>query len=1075
MGILVSGTMLVPSLASAFNAQLQGKSFGGTNWIASNLSGWHELDLIPMRVYLTGGPATNKVITVHFDHTRSSGKLVTPGVQNLSQFVASPNVTITSAPILTDQVGDVWAYSFTVSLNNNSAGYVEFRARLGAGAHLFPGSSLALGGSPSLGNVQISKPAAAIGDPDLAITKSGPATANPGTTLSYTLTYTNQAGSAALGVQATDILPDAVSLLNCSGCERVGNEIIFDLGDLENGDGGSLTYEVTLDAGATGGMTFTNHAQILSAEDDADYANNVAEVTTTVTIVCIEPSIAADPQSLSVCEGQEAAFSVAANGTAIQYQWRKNGVNIPGATDSSYTIASASAGDSGWYDVVITNACGSITSVAATLNTLDSEPPVLGTCPSDVTASTDAGMCTATVTFNTPSATDSCTTPSVQCEPASGSAFAIGTTTVTCTATDGSGNTANCSFFVTVQDDTAPAITCPADIQLECGASSDPSNTGSATATDNCTANPTLTHSDQPVAGGLQRTWKATDEHGNEATCVQTIQIVDTTAPTITAPADVEVKPDPDQCTASVVELGSPSASDICGSVTLNNDAPSAFPVGTTIVTWTATDENGNTSTSQQSVTVVDNQSPTVSCPADVAVSTDDGLDTASNVSLGSPTVNENCGSVTIQNDAPSTYPMGTTMVTWTITDEAGNTTTCQQQVSVGDSQPPSMECPSSVLVEAERQATEAVVNYSEPAATDNTGIQSVLCEPVSGSPFPIGTNLVKCTATDNHGNTATCSFDVIVEPAGGEEAGGPSDVDLYVSKGVFAINRTSENADRLIIKGKMNPRGCAADMSGATITIRVNGTPVLGPQALTAKGTFAAATGKGKFSNKNGKYAFSVSGVDIAELVGLPNVTGSGLVAVTVEVEIENAGLATPVVTGEFEFAYKSAQDRATAGKFSFKKNRTLTGAYNLNRTSAKMVGHGYVFSALGPILLDGSMPVVPRDDIILTIGGQDMVIPMSSLVRTGEDDATSIYTYNASLGAVPGLAQFVLDNRKRAFRVITSELDATGLPMPGNGEPTAHNLEFTIDFMTDGGNQIAESIVEPKRKSPTGTAWKR
>ncbi len=494
-----------------------------------------------------------------------------------------------------------------------------------------------------------------------------------------------------------------------------------------------------------------------------------------------------------------------------------------------------------------------------------------------------------------------------------------------------------------------------------------------------------------------------------------------------------------------------------------------------TTVTWTATDAKGNTATCTQTVTVLDNQPPVITCPADVAVSTDEGKDTASNVNLGSPTASDNCGSLTITNNAPSEFPIGTTTVTWTATDSSGNSATCQQRVSVGDTQPPTFPCPETVVVEAERMATNAVITYTTPVVSDNTGVQSISCEPQSGSTFPIGTNAITCTAIDIHGNSADCSFDAIVEPFGGGQAGGPSDVDLYVSKGAFQVNRTASGADRLIIKGKMNPRGCAADLSGATITIRVNGKPVLGPQPLLAKGSFAAANGKGKFSCKNGKYAFSLSALDLAEALGLPNVTGTGLVPVTIEVEIENAGLATPVVTGEFEFAYKSAQNKATSGKFSFKKNRTLTGAYNLNRFGAKMIGNGYGFSALGPILLDGSMPVVPTDDVILIIGGQELVIPFASLVRTGADDATSIYTYDTSSGAVPGLVQFVLDNKKKAFRVMTSELDGAGLPMPGNGKPTAHDLEFSMDLITSAGNMVAESIVEPKRKSPTTTSWKR
>ena len=82
----------------------------------------------------------------------------------------------------------------------------------------------------------------------------------------------------------------------------------------------------------------------------------------------MEPSITAQPASATICEGAAASFSVAASGTApLTYQWRKNAVNIGGATSSSYSIASASAADTASYDVVVTNGCGSATSAAAVL------------------------------------------------------------------------------------------------------------------------------------------------------------------------------------------------------------------------------------------------------------------------------------------------------------------------------------------------------------------------------------------------------------------------------------------------------------------------------------------------------------------------------------------------------------------------------------------------------------------------------------------------------------------------------------------------------------------------------------
>src|ERR1051326_6880052 len=249
--VMVFRMRLASSFAStAFNADLQGQSFGITNWMSSNVTGWRELDFIPTRVFLSGGPVTGQVIMVNFDHTKTSGTsggTVTPGIQNLSQFVASSNVTITAGPTLASFSGDVWTYSFTVNLNDTNPGFVEFRSRVAAGAHNFTGNSLGLGGSPSLGTLQIAKPGVSPGDPDLAITKMGPSSANAGATITYNLTYTNRAGSAATGTQITDVLPGVVSLQSCSGgCSVVGNTVIWDLGNLARGAGGSLTYQVVL-------------------------------------------------------------------------------------------------------------------------------------------------------------------------------------------------------------------------------------------------------------------------------------------------------------------------------------------------------------------------------------------------------------------------------------------------------------------------------------------------------------------------------------------------------------------------------------------------------------------------------------------------------------------------------------------------------------------------------------------------------------------------------------------------------------------------------------------------------------
>lgn len=116
--------------------------------------------------------------------------------------------------------------------------------------------------------------------------------------------------------------------------------------------------------------------------------------------------------------------------------------------------------------------------------------------------------------------------------------YPLGVTNVTLTVTDDGDLSDSCSATVTVVDETAPDIICPADVVVECPADTSPAATGTATATDNCST-PTITHEDVTVAGcggtvTITRTWTATDDAGNSSSCVQTIQTVDTTPPVVT-------------------------------------------------------------------------------------------------------------------------------------------------------------------------------------------------------------------------------------------------------------------------------------------------------------------------------------------------------------------------------------------------------------------------------------------------------------------------------------------------------------------------------------------------------------
>lgn len=176
-----------------------------------------------------------------------------------------------------------------------------------------------------------------------------------------------------------------------------------------------------------------------------------------------------------------------------------------------------------------------------------------------------------------------------------------------------------------------------------------------------------------------------TDINGCEGYAEATVTEEDNQPPTIIAPPDIVLAADIGLCYASNVNLDEPETDDNCGIASIANDAPEVFPVGETIVTWTVTDLAGNFAQDVQLVTVLDEEAPTISAPADLSVPVDavGEFCAASNVELGEPIVDDNCSFEPATNDAPFIFPLGTTEVTWTVTDAAGNFAQAVQLVTV--------------------------------------------------------------------------------------------------------------------------------------------------------------------------------------------------------------------------------------------------------------------------------------------------------------------------------------------------------------------------------------------------------
>ncbi|XP_071489593.1 uncharacterized protein [Diadema antillarum] len=537
------------------------------------------------------------------------------------------------------------------------------------------------------------------------------------------------------------------------------------------------------------------------------------DVTVAATIDNTAPVISNCPSDISV--------SIASGSAGVAVTW-----TVPTATDNSGSVSSTSTANPGDFFPVGTTTvsyiftdgsgnsavCSFDVTVAATI---DNTAPVISNCPSDISVSISSGSAGVAVTWTVPTATDNSGSVSSASTANPGDFFPVGTTTVSYTFTDGSGNSAVCSFDVTVAatiDNTAPVISnCPSDISVSIASGS----SGVAvtwtvpTATDNSgsvssssTANP----GDFFPVGTTTVSYTFTDGSGNSAVCsfdVTVAATIDNTAPVISnCPSDISVSIASGSAGVAVTWTV-PTATDNSGSVSSASTANPGdfFPVGTTTVSYTFTDGSGNSAVCSFAVTVsgnVDNTSPVISgCPSDITVSTTlNGNPVA--VTWTEPTATDDSGSVTTTQSANpgDSFNVGSTTVTYTFSDAAGNTAVCSFDVivvaTIDNTVPVISNCPSDIAVQTTLDGSAVAVTWTEPTATDDSGSVTSASTASPGDSFPVGITTVTYTFSDGSGNSAVCSFSVTVSATVDNTppviSGCPSDISVQTTLGGAAV-----------------------------------------------------------------------------------------------------------------------------------------------------------------------------------------------------------------------------------------------------------------------------------------------
>ncbi|XP_033118182.1 hyalin-like [Anneissia japonica] len=326
-----------------------------------------------------------------------------------------------------------------------------------------------------------------------------------------------------------------------------------------------------------------------------------------------------------------------------------------------------------------------------TIVVFDCEAPVLN-CSQVVEFDADDN-CTSDVTWNEVTATDNYdSNVTVFCSLTEG-IFPLNNYTVTCSATDISRNTGNCSFSFYIFDVTAPNIVCPDNVTIDtnAGANTAVVTWTSAIVSDNCCEDEIIvsynaTNGTNFKIGVTEVSFTAVDCYGNQDECVFIIDVEDNESPILQCPPDQNVTAD-SNCMATAtwaVPNVTDNSGDIFSSV-CDYFNGGIFSQLNSTVTCNATDDYDNTGYCTFNILIVDDTAPDLTCPVDIEVCTDPENDSV-NANWQRANVTDNCCSevnITYNYTSGDTLSLGVYTVGYAATDCNGNSDYCQFTVDV--------------------------------------------------------------------------------------------------------------------------------------------------------------------------------------------------------------------------------------------------------------------------------------------------------------------------------------------------------------------------------------------------------